>query len=126
LEDNIVIMEVEMENFITSIPTWIITLFIGLLGIAVGWGYFKSEVKHLDQSQKNQDNKIDTLEKNIQLRSDCRDYRERCQENIKIQIGEIKLAIDKNREAVLDRFDEVKEFMGYVKGKIEDYNGRLK
>jgi hypothetical protein len=39
-------------------------------------------------------------------------------------LTEIKVGIDINRAIVLEKFNEIKEFMGYVKAKMENYNNK--
>ena len=80
-----------------------------------------------EKISRNED-RIDTITNartTLILKTDCDKFREECREGVKEELSAIKKAIDANRNVVLEKFDEVKEFMGYVKGKIEDYNGRM-
>lgn len=114
---------------ITQFPSWIMTGIFGVIGVAVGWGYFKAEMKNLQEKVNKSEGKIEVLTTGrigFALKTDCEKLREECKDGTKEELSSIKKAIDNNREVVLEKFDEVKEFMGYVKGKIEDYNGRLR
>lgn len=114
---------------ITQFPSWIITGIFGVIGVAVGWGYFKAEIKNQKDKSDKLEEQVNTLilsRPTLELRVDCDKNREKCQNEMKDKLADIKNAINSNREIVLEKFDEIKEFMGYVKGKIEDYNGRLK
>lgn len=118
-----------MSELLLQIPSWIVTGLIGLLGIAVGWGWFKSEVSHLKESQKSQDTKIENLQKeklNIAFKTDCGEFRNNCKEEVNKKFDDIKLAIDKNRDTVLEKFEEVQKFMGYVGRVVEEINGKPK
>ena len=118
-----------MEYILTQVPGWIVTAVIGLIGIGIGWGFVRSEVSHLTEGQKKQEIKIETLESrklSSGFKDDCESFRGKCQSDMKDKFEEIKSAINKNRETVVEQFNEIREFVGYVKGKIEDYNGRLK
>jgi len=111
---------------ITQFPNWIITAIFGVIGVAVAWGYFKAEMKTLQEKVSKSEGKIEVLTTGrvgFALKSDCEKFREGCREEMRDELSSIKKAIDNNKTVVLEKFDEVKEFMGYVKGKIEDYNG---
>jgi uncharacterized membrane-anchored protein YhcB (DUF1043 family) len=116
-----------MENLLVQIPSWIVTAIIGLLSVAVGWGWIRAEVNHLREDQKLNKQKIDELQKdklNVAFKVDCGDFREKCRDDVNSKFNDIKLAIDKNRETVLSQFDEMREFMGYMKRAVEDINGK--
>ena len=81
----------------------------------------KSEIHLLKDKQSKQEEKLNT----IVVKADCTKFREDCRESIRDQLIEVKVAVEANRKIVLDKFDEIMQFMGYVNGKIEDYNGRL-
>lgn len=116
-----------MEHFVTQIPSWFVTAIIGLVGVGIGWGFFKSEVAHLKEQSKIDRDKIDRLSTSrpdLQLRADCITFRQSCRDDMDSKFSEIKSAIDKNREVVTEQFDEVREFMGYVRRALEDMNGK--
>ncbi len=107
-----------MENLITQVPSWIMTAMIGLIGIGIGWGVFKSEVGHLKQEQIDQ--KIEAKS----LNTHCQTFRNQCQGEMKSKLDEIKLSLNNTRDTTTIQFNEIKEFMGYVKRAIEEINGR--
>ena len=111
-----------MEHIIAGIPGWVVKAIVGLVGIGIGWGMVKSEIHILKDKQAKQEEKISTIVE----KTDCTKFREDCRESIRDQLVEVKVAVEANRKIVLDKFDEIMQFMGYVKGKIEDYNGRLR
>ena len=111
-----------MEHLIAGVPGWIVTAIVGLVWIGIGWGMVKSEIHILKDKQAKQEEKISTIVE----KTDCTRLREDCRESIRDQLIEVKVAVEANRKIVLDKFDEIMQFMGYVKGKIEDYNGRLR
>lgn len=116
-----------MEHLITQVPSWIVTAVIGLIGIGIGWGFVKSEVNHLKEEQKTQKTKIDTFDSqklNGEFKDDCGTFREQCRDDLKIKFDDIKFAIYQNKETVTAQFNEIKEFVGYVKRAIEEVNGR--
>jgi len=107
-----------MEHLITQIPGWIVTAMIGLFGIAVGWGFFKSEVNHLKENQINQRIKIESLI------AHCEVFRGECSKRMDNKFDEIKKSISENRVVTTKQFEEIKEFMGYVRRVIEEANGK--
>lgn len=113
---------------ITQFRNWIITAIFGLIGVAVGWGYLRAEVKNLKEKTDKLQGQVEAIILTgitFEPKIDCEKNREKCQNEMKDKLIDIKNAINDNRQIVLERIDEVKEFMGYVKGKIEDYNGRV-
>ena len=113
---------------IAQFPSWIVTGIFGLIGVAVGWGYFKAEIKHQKEKSSKLEDQVNSLilsRPTLELKVDCEKNREKCQDDMKNKLIDIKNAINDNKLIVLEKLDEVKEFMGYVKGKIEDYNGKL-
>jgi hypothetical protein len=116
-----------MEYLLNEIPTWIITALVAFISMGISWGFFKSEVSHLKEADKEKARRLENLETaktNMVFKMDCGTFREQCQGNIEKEFSFIKSAIDKNREIVLSRFDEFKEFMGYVKRVVEDFDAR--
>lgn len=109
-----------MEYFITQVPSWIVTAMIGLVGIGIGWGFLKSEITHLKEEQKNQKIEITGID------THCETFRGQCQVGMKDKLDEIKLSLNKTRDTTTNQFNEIKEFMGYVKRVVEEVNGRPK
>jgi len=109
-----------MENIMTQVPSWIVTAIIGLTGIGVGWGFFKSEVKHLKEDQINQKIKIEGLI------THCEAFRTQCRDAMNDKFDEIKSSLSNNKNTATIQFEEIKEFMGYVKRVIEEVNGKYK
>ena len=107
-----------MENFITQVPSWIVTAMIGLVGIGIGWGFFKSEVGNLKEGQKSHEIKIEGIKTHDEV------FRTQCQGQIKNTFDEIKLSLGNTRDTTTSQFIEIKEFMGYVKRVVEEINGR--
>jgi hypothetical protein len=116
-----------MEHLLLEVPGWIITGVIGLIGIGIGWGFFKSEVSNLRKEQDLQRIKVESLEAkkmDVAFKVDCGAFRENCQGQMDERFVEIKEAINKNRETVVSQFQEIREFIGYVKRFVEQINGR--
>ena len=109
-----------MEHLITQVPSWIVTAMIGLVGIGIGWGVFKSEITHLKEEQINQKVKIEGMD------THCETFRNQCQGEMKGKLDEIKLSLNNTRDITTNQFNEIKEFMGYVKRVVEEFNGRPK
>ena len=118
-----------MEYFITQIPGWIVTAIAGFIGIGIGWGFVKAEVNHLKEGQQEHKIKIEALDSqklNGGFKDDCGIFREQCKDDMKIKFDDIKFAINQNKETVTSQFNEIREFIGYVKRAIEEVNGRSK
>lgn len=116
-----------MEQLLIQIPSWIVTAAVGLIGIGIGWGFIRSEVNHLKEEQENQRTKIEELDSqklNAEFKTDCGDFREQCQDGMKAKFDDIKFAINKNREVVTAQFQEIREFIGYVKRVVQEINGK--
>jgi archaellum component FlaC len=109
-----------MEHIMTQIPSWIVTAMIGLIGIGIGWGFFKSEVTHLKEDQVSQKIKTEGLI------THCETFRSQCRDSMNSKFDEIKLALSNNKNIATTQFEEIKEFMGYVKRVIEEVNGKYK
>ena len=107
-----------MEHLITQVPSWIMTAMIGLVGIGIGWGIFKSEITHLKEEQINQKIKSESLN------THCETFRGQCKDEMKGKLDEIKLSLSNTRDTTTNQFNEIKEFMGYVKRVVEEVNGR--
>jgi len=116
-----------MDHLISQVPSWVVTGIVGLVGIGVGWGFVKSEVAYLKEQTKDNKTRIEELaatRANFELKVDCQTFRSDCKKDTDKKFDDIKSAIEANREVVVDKFDEVKEFMGYVKRAIENINGK--
>ena len=116
-----------MDHLISQVPSWVVTGIVGLVGIGVGWGFVKSEVAYLkEQTKENKDriNGLASTRSSLELKADCQTFRSDCKRDTDKKFDDIKSAIETNRKIVVDKFDEVKEFMGYVKRAIEGINGK--
>ncbi len=103
-----------MEQIASNIPSWLITAFMGGIGIAVGWGILKAEVKNIKEELKTQKDQLTHYMK----KQEC----SQIETVITDDLDEIKGSIEENRRVMTKQFEEIREWMGYVKRVVEDFD----
>ena len=90
-----------------------VTFCAGVAGVAVGYG-------SMQQTQKDQDRRLVKVESKIdfQVGSErCDKIREECRTMLLDALNRIEAQISKNRDYVVDQFQDIARFMGKMNGK---------
>lgn len=97
-------------------------------GYLLGYITVRADVKNLREGQNELKNTIEKKEirikaledrgMNIMFKTDCGLYRGECQAGVTDQLQDIKDEIRTNRDMVVEKFEVIKEFMGFIKGKM--------
>ncbi len=101
-----------MESFMDKLPGWFVTMLMGGMGVAVGWGILKAEVANLKMRMNEASEKL----KGFVDKQTCAAVESSISEDLVL----IKESIDENRRVVTKQFEEIREFMGYVKRVVEN------
>ena len=99
-----------------------ISAAFGLGGVAVGYGYLRARVSNLAENQNDHAKRILSLENrgiHLMFRENCKEVRDECHGNLCAKFEEVKDEIKNNRLLVMEKFDEISQFMGFVKAIIE-------
>lgn len=105
-----------------------------LIGAGIAYGVLREQVVALkerliavERVNTEQDEKIFGLRdrgQRLVFRDDCRISRDECRHHICVEFDEVKKEIRENRDVAAIGSQEVKEFMGYVKGVLEELKAR--
>ena len=100
-----------------------------LVGAGISWGILREEVKTMKRDlrkaedvNRDQEEKISLLRDrgmSLMFKADCGGLRDDCQDRICAQFQEVRKAIDENRKAAESRHNDIVNFMGYVRAKLE-------
>lgn len=110
-------------SHLPDVPSWIVSLLAGVAGVGVTWGYLKATMdimkKTIDENVKD----IRMLKDrglNLVFVPECDKIRAECHQVQGQRVSELKEAIMDNRNMVIEKFDEVTRFMGYVTRALEN------
>jgi len=84
----------------------------------------------MDQLKKTVDDNVKDIKMlkdrglNLVFVPECDKIRNECHSLQTQQFTEMKVAVMENRKMVMDKFDEVTRFMGYVTRALEDSNSK--
>jgi len=100
-----------------------VTAISGILGVAVGYGVIKEKVNQAQKTNDDQERRILALEaRGIRLtfKEDCNVFRNECHDNLCVKFDEVKELVKENRTLVANKLDEISQFMGWVKAKLQN------
>jgi hypothetical protein len=99
-----------------------ISALTGLGGVLIGYGIIKEKVSQAVKTNDDQERRILALEaRGLRLifKEDCTESRTECRDSICTKFEEVKELVKENRNIVAVKFDEISQFMGWVKAKLE-------
>jgi len=100
-----------------------ISALTGLGGVLVGYGVIKEKVNQAQKVNEDQGRRILALEAlgmRLIFKEDCNISRGECHDNLCVKFDEVKELVKENRTLVANKLDEISQFMGWVKAKLQN------